>query len=100
MLGVWQGMLSGRFAGWCPLLLPQLTTGLVGAYPSPPAPQVLGRRVFSRIVATKEAKEESWMEVRHRVALLPGCLHLAVAPGLTCGARLRRRDFRCTGDDR
>ena len=31
--------------------------------PPPPSPQVLGRRVFSRIVASKDAKEESWMEV-------------------------------------
>lgn len=31
---------------------------------APPAsPQVLGRKVFSRVVAAKDAKEESWMEV-------------------------------------
>lgn len=31
--------------------------------PLPPARQVLGRKVFSRVVAAKDAKEESWMEV-------------------------------------
>ena len=29
----------------------------------PPSRQVLGRKVFSRVVATKDSKEESWMEV-------------------------------------
>lgn len=31
--------------------------------PLPPGCQVLGRKVFSRVVAAKDAKEESWMEV-------------------------------------
>lgn len=41
--------------------LPTYTSGALAL--CPPSYQVLGRKVFSRVVATKDSKEESWMEV-------------------------------------
>lgn len=61
------GYVSQPNHSWCGLLCaPRNQTASTHQVPSPrcpPSHQVLGRKVFSRVVATKDSKEESWMEV-------------------------------------
>ena len=63
----WIHRITTADAGW----LKSHLTHSVNQVPPPSAPpsrQVLGRKVFSRVVATKDSKEESWMEVGALVA--------------------------------